>query len=508
MLVSTQTRGIVLRLFGWLAAATLLAVIAMASMPQKAVLFALAVTSMAAIVAFKRPMWIVYFVTALVPLEAFLIKFLPGPDQIVLAAQFVGEAAIAGTLLLALTRRLLGRGTLRTTPLDLPLLILLSATVMSLLLNETGTTGLLGGALNMRVLFRYVGLFYLVVNLEPRPRQVRTIVRIVLVLGAINVVIGLLQWSVGEPFRTLFLPASIDADFLGQTRSSLLITRGREIGAVFGTAGDTLFYGLFMVIVTTVFLGMVRRLSLATLFGLGALLLAVSLSFARAAVLAWFLVGLIFYRWRYGVANTLLVALFGTVVVVLLLLPTTDQNDEFVNPRRSEQSIVRNLTSIFSQSYLARARNQRLGHMIGTIPTILANRPLLGYGPNQDTTIAAINASSPSFLLFEVRPNGFEDVYWMALLAYYGLFGTAAFGAVLVVLYRTARRIFLRSEQRMTRNMAVTVACLTAATIVLMLIYRVPEFRIYSFYLWLLPALLFSLDSQERSVAIHEEAIV
>jgi hypothetical protein len=486
------------RLVGWGGLALLLTLVAVAPPSLQLTLLALLLAAGAASVAYLKPMWVIYFVTGLVPIETVVAKFVPGPDQLALAAQFVGEAAIAGTLVLVLTRRALGSGRWRATPLDLPLLLLIAATLVSLLISGADGAGLLAGALNLRVLLRYLGLFYLVVNLAPTPHQVRTIVRIVLALGALNVVIGLLQWGVGEPFRSLFLPDANDASFLGQSRSSALVGRGREIGAVFGTAGDTLFFGLYLVVVTALFLGTVRRITVATLLSLGALAAAVAMSFARAAALAWLLVALIAYRWRYGLATTLLVALLGGLSLALLLVAATGDDEPFVNPRRGEQSIVQNLTGVFSATYIARARNQRLGHLIGTIPTVVLHRPLFGFGPDPERTLEAINAATPSFLLFEARLNGFEDVYWMALIAYYGLAGAGAFAAVLLIMARSAVRILGRSERPQTRGMAITVICLSAATALLMFIYRVPEFRIYAYYLWLFPALLYSLDRHER----------
>jgi hypothetical protein len=491
------------RFVGWGGGVLLLALLAVAPPSLQLTLLALLLAAGAASLAYLKPMWVVYFVTALVPIETVVVKLVPGPDQLALAAQFVGEAAIAGTLLLVLTRRALGSGSWRATPLDLPLLLLIATTLVSLLLNGTDGAGLLAGALNLRVLLRYLGLFYLVVNLAPTPRQVQTIVRIVLALGALNVIVGLLQWGVGEPFRSLFLPNVNDASFLGQTRRSALVGRGREIGAVFGTAGDTLFFGLFLVVVTALFLGTVRRVTLATLLSLGALATAVGMSFARAAVLAWLLVALIAYRWRYGLATALLVALIGGLSLALLLVAATGDDEPFVNPRRGEQSIVQNLTGVFSANYIARARNQRLGHLIGTIPTIVLHRPLFGFGPDQDRTVEALNAATPSFLLFEARSDGFEDVYWMALIAYYGLAGAGAFAAVLLIMARSALRTLRRSTNPQTRGMAITVISLSAATALLMFIYRVPEFRIYATYLWLFPALLYSLDRHDRLAGVQ-----
>ncbi len=86
---------------------------------------------------------------------------------------------------------------------------------------------------------------------------------------------------------------------------------------------------------------------------------------------------------------------------------------------------------------------------------MLVNRPLFGYGPDEDTTIERLNSSSPSYLQIPVVKKGFEDVYWAALLAYVGILGLITIAVLLLRIYTSAKKIFYRSKDEMVQNLSV-----------------------------------------------------
>ena len=48
------------------------------------------------------------------------------------------------------------------------------------------------------------------------------------------------------------MPTTVDLAVAGKTRNFTVVEHGREIGSLFGTLGDTLYYGLFLVVVLAV----------------------------------------------------------------------------------------------------------------------------------------------------------------------------------------------------------------------------------------------------------------
>lgn len=476
--------------------------------PVLAALLALFVLGICvSVAAISYPYLTVVFLVAFMPFEPFLPKFLP-TGRLYFASQFVSEFLIYGSLIALLIRRVLTGKPIRRTPVDVPLLVFLGVALLSIVLNRAP---IFESLLNLRSLFRYVALFYFVINLDLSRAQINRLVRVILLIGLLQIGIGSLQLISDGGINQYLLPVQTDIEIAGQSRSFVLVSRGREIGSIFGTLGDTLYFGLFMLIVTAIYIGKAGKFGLTNIIILMGLFVIVSFSYARAAVFGMLLLFALLYRWRYGLRRSLALLLLtvvtGVVLVTIVVATSPARPDEqYENPVYTQQSIVDNITGVFSMSYVKRAQRQRLGALLEIAPTIMMNRPLLGFGPAEQYTISRINNATPSWLssaLDDRRAKGFEDVYWVALFAYYGLLGIVVLSYLFYRLYAYTRTIFRHSSNRLTRQLALSELCLIPLTVFLLFFYRVLEFRIYSFYFWLLPALLFSLYYSERASNKH-----
>lgn len=449
--------------------------------------------------AFYRPDWLILFLAAFMPFESFLLKFIPGSDQVQLIASFASELIIYLTLAVVLLRRLVSKKSFKRTPLDIPLFCFALAAFTSLLLYDLQADTWFGATVNIRAVLRYIALFYIVVNIRLTGKQISGLFNLILIIAGINLIIGFAQRFIGEPFYSFFAPDAINADIAGQSRGFILVRRGREIGAIYGALSDTLFFGLFLVISWIVYLSRAKRITLGIIAAFIIVVTAVGFSYSRIALLTIPLVAFIFYYWRYGTARTVLLSVIGITVLAWAAIFLIEPSENFVNARHEQRSVIEDLAGVFTIDYLTTALyHQRLGHLIGTIPTILMNRPILGYGPNQEATVEQLNNSSPSFLYFGLNAKGFEDVYWMALLAYYGLIGTAAIIAVLVITYRKARALFQASIDAVQQSVALVAMALVVVTTLLLFLNQVLEFRVYGFYFWLLVGLMFNQYGNSR----------
>lgn len=457
-------------------------------------------TGVGLIALWRRPFWIVLFLAAYMPLETFVLTYLPVSDQVYLGAQLFGELLIYSTLAVLLVRRLLENSTFVRTPLDRVLLALILVALLSILINKAPIAGSLT---NLRSLLRYVALYYLVINLGLKPEQGRLLIAVIVVSGVAQLIVGVFQWGTNGANNELFLPRMTETEIAGQSRQFRLLTRGREIGSVFGTLGDTLYYGLFILVFLTVYLGRVgERIRFRHFAISAAAVAAVGLSYSRASLFGLVLVLVVFlgvrngFRWLYLVILlTLPVFALGVITAVASI---TGTEQEYVNPVKGQQTIGQNIAGVFSSGYLEVAQKQRLGSLLGTAPTALANRPFFGYGPDEETTIDRLNESRPSYLFARLSKRGFEDVYWVALLAYYGLAGVLAVIWLFLALFRSAKSIREWSSEGITKGVAMSVMCTALLTPFLMFFYRLLEFRVYSFYFWLLAATMYSLAVWER----------
>ena len=244
-----------------------------------------------------------------------------------------------------------------------------------------------------------------------------------------------------------FLPRESTLSIGGFTKEYRLLELGREIGSVYGTLGDTVIYGVFMILVLVIYLSRIRRLEYLNLLGAAVLFFFIARSYSRAATFSALLAGAAWYYFYYGWKNTLRLALATALVFGLLLAVVNPFNLEYVyiNPRKAKVGLVGNVTGVFSGSYVRVAQKQRLGALIGNVPTVLVNKPILGYGADQNTTIEKLNMSKRSFLLKVLSKNGFKDVYWVAILCFYGILGLGFFALIFYQLFRAALSLYKRS---------------------------------------------------------------
>lgn len=433
---------------------------------------------------------------ALVPLEAFLISLLAKtgvfPEPILFGLQFAVEA---GTYLalgaVVLTRWSQGRG-FRRTPADVPLLVILAIVSLSVATNDAPIKG---NVLNLRSAFRYAAVFYLVTQVRLTRRQVSVVLWVILISGAVQLLAGAAQWVVGYNLKVWMLPHTSDIEIAGQSRTFTLVERGREIGSVFGTLGDTLYYGLFLLVVLGVALSRFRwRFWSAA--ALAALLLATAYSYSRAAVIAAGLTLVAFFGGRVGVRRVAgaccAMAAVGVFVIAAALVLET-HGSVYQHPRQGRRSIMANMTNVFSADYLERSKRQRLGAVLGVAPTALVNAPVLGYTPNQTYAIRQLNEARKTYLYKTLTKEGFEDVYWVAILCYTGIVGVLAVSWLGIRLAWTCAAVARGAAgDAVVRWAGLAGVCVVLQCAVLMWFNRVPEIRSFSFYFWLLPALAYA----------------
>ena len=445
----------------------------------------------------------VYFLTGYVAFEEFVLKFLPVSDGLYSYLRFVGEILIYVAFGKLVIHKLYKGIPFVKTAIDLPIIGFYIVVLLSILVNRSP---LIGSIYNIRPFARYIVLFYLVANSSLSERRIRTFLHIILGVGILQLAAGVIQWAGGPAAFDFFLPRESTLSIGGFTKEYRLLELGREIGSVYGTLGDTVIYGVFMILVLVIYLSRIRRLAYLNLLGAAVLFFFIARSYSRAATFSALLAGGAWFYFHYGWKKTLQLALATALVFGLLLAIVNPFNLEYINPRKAKVGLVGNVTGVFSGSYVRVAQKQRLGALIGNVPTVLVNKPILGYGADQNTTIEKLNMSKRSFLLKVLSKNGFKDVYWVAILCFYGVLGLAFFALIFYKLFRYAWDLYKRSinksslvEQnvsaaRLTRQIAIIMLCLVAVTVFLLFFNRTLEFRGYGFYFWLCAGLMFASD--------------
>ena len=445
----------------------------------------------------------IYFLTGYIAFEEFILKFLPVSDTVYSYLRFLSEILIYVAFGKLVIHKLHRGIPFVKTAIDLPIIGFYSVVLLSILINGSP---LIGSLYNIRPFARYIVLFYLVANSALSERRITTLLRIILGVGIFQVTAGIIQWLGGTPAFDFFLPREATLTIGGFVKEYRLLELGREIGSVYGTLGDTVIYGIFMILVLIVYLSRIRRLEYLNLLGAIILFFFIARSYSRAATFSALLAGGAWFYFHHGWKKTLRLAVATVLIFGILLAVANPFNLEYVNPRKARVGLVGNVTGVFSGSYVRVAQKQRLGALIGNVPTVLVNKPILGYGADQNATIEGLNMSKRSYLLKILSKSGFKDVYWVAILCFYGILGLGFFALIFYQLFRAALSLYKRAvgtssvvdagtpASNVAQRIAIIMLCLVAVTVFLLFFNRTLEYRGYGFYFWLCAGLMFASD--------------
>lgn len=435
---------------------------------------------------------IIYFLTGYFAFEEFVLKFLPVSDTVYSYFRFLGEIFIYVAFGKLVLNKLYKGIPFVKTPLDFPIIGFYIVVFLSVVINRSP---LIGSLYNIRPLARYIVLFYLIVNSPLSKQRIDTLIRIILCIGVVQIGIGMIQWFGGPTLYDMFLPRETTLVVAGFTKEFRLLEIGREIGSIYGTLGDTVIYGVFMIVVLVIFLSRIKRLEYLNLLAIGILLICIARSYSRAATFSALLACVVWYFFQYGWKKTVRLSLAFLLIFGMLLAIVNPFELEYVNPRKARVGLVGNVTGVFSGSYVKVAQKQRLGAILGNVPTVLANKPVFGYGADQNTTIDRLNKSKRSFLFKVLSKEGFKDVYWVAILCFYGVLGLGSFAFIFYRLFIASFRLYKRAANRMTKEMALVMLCLVVVTVFLLFFNRTLEFRGYGFYFWMCAGIMFVSDT-------------
>lgn len=414
-----------------------------------------------------------------IPVEVFLLKWLP-----VDAIYYALLTQLPDIILLVLLLGYLARAivTRRAIPLiggEADALVLLFL-IWAMLTSALSSMRPQGGdwvvmLLNIKALVRYIAVIYLVLLIKPSAREIKSLIRWVVGAVAFQVIIGAIQLAGGIPVRDFLGGREFDAMTEALARR-FTGTRFEGVNDLFGTMGDTISYAYFLMVGLAIALfGSARgvRWSLA-----GCLLLPIYLSGSMAVLLvSW---GLIFIRASYkvGVIASALSTL--CLLIASLLAVASFASETYIG------SMVVN-----AERVLEGAWNSRLGVLWFVLPGFLASPyALIGFGPDKfafaEYAAMALPAVQGHTALAAVLPQVIEDVYWVALVVYYGAVGAGLWSAFLFAVYRRLRLRQKEGGARQEYGVPAIAIWLLAATIALNLMNQAFEVRGLAYYLWLI----------------------
>lgn len=423
----------------------------------------------------------VLFLTLYLPLEDFLLKWVPVPYSIYLGLRQLPDALILTAALAVVGSR--AARSYRFKRIGGAADLSLAAFVVIATVNAVARGGdVLITVLNLKALLRYVLVIYVLVNVGLNRRDVSKFIKYVYISIVIQIFVAFVQF-IGPSAVDLFFFSRIETEQVAGIELQSTAYKEAKKGYVFGTMTNTISFAGFMIIGLATYLSQleVRRRSSAYWGAVSVFLLFTVLSGSRASTFAALIVVGLDY-WLSGKTKRLV----GGVLIGLIpafagaIAAGMDLQDFY-------------LFNIFSAEYLEVARKQRLGILVDLLPYFLADLSLgdVLFGLSADRAIldamVADMTGAPSALVSNVAM--IEDVYWVALPVYYGLVGLGLFVVFFSSVFHQVLQTARRPRDTWSKQLSRAAILLMMVAIPLNFVAQYFETRQFSFYLWLIVGL-------------------
>lgn len=447
--------------------------------------------------------WFVFLLAVFVPFEVMILKYLPVSETVYSYLRFAVEIFIYLLAGLMLVRLIFLKKIPKGTSIDKPLLIFI---LYALFITAFNNAPFLQAFMGLRVLLRYVPLFYVLAFVQIDSATVRRILQALLAIAAIQCGIAIYQHYFGiSPF---WYPRASDLEIGGKQVSFRMLASGfgsgREMGAGIGTFGDSVFLALFLVILFIVAVSSIQHgIKISRLhkwvYSVLVVLITIALFFtySRGSVLLAFaaipIIILISGGRKKLAIYSAAFLLVVSPIVLFGIFEKSSPSEPYINPKLKYTDPLANITTVFSSSYMDNTLQYSRGAVLTEVGgNLIMSFKLLGYSPAQEF---ALDKAATSLFGSNMPINNLpiiNDVYWVAFIVYYGLAGIAIYFFIMYRIFTASIFVVRNTSDPYFRIFAVAMATLIIIAIPYSLILRTFVFRSFGFYFWLIAGLVFS----------------
>ncbi len=469
--------------------------------PWKVLAFFLAVGLL--VLAYARPTWMLAFLMACIPLEPFLLKFVP--DELYVFAKYFSEALIYLLLGSVLFRRWLSGEKRAPTPLDLPFALLILVAVASAVSNfvQPGIA-----VLGTRQIVRFMLLFFAICALAPSRVTVRRLSIVMLGLVFCEAVLGVLQAVTHGALDAFLLPSrqhTYDAiQLTGATQQ--FWAPGQRVFATLGRYDQLGTFLCFFLLLLTGWLyelnGVRRWRYLLPLFATVAT--ALVLTYSRAS---WFgfLLGFLYLTVRLKNDKRVLAAFLAVIGLIVAYVVYSGVVVRYLIDL-PEQTPIARLLEAFSYE---RWRGEYYGYgrlywIVNTPLKVVTSAPVFGHGPGSyGGGAAAVLGNSRVYdalgLPFGIAgTQGYIDNSWFSLWGEIGTLGLALYVWMFLLLFRAAQAVWKGSSDPFLRGLALGYLGAAIAFAFQAFLATYLEVRTISLYFWAFGAFIIVAGQRER----------
>lgn len=442
------------------------------------------------VMSFVRPTWTMLFLAWYLPFEPFLLKWIP--DDVYVYARYSSELLVYLLVAVVIWRLVSGGLRWRRSPVDVWALmfglILLTTTLIH-------AQSLVVALLGVRQIVRFVLLYFVVVQLAPSMRWVKTLVAGLAVVLTVQVVLAGAQAFIGEPLDVFLLPS--ERRTLGEIQLTPGTVQFWDYGQrVFGTMGRYDQLGTFMAFVMLLIAAMLYESKDAVVTKrLGWLFLAsipvLALTYSRSA---WFgfVLGFLFIALWAKRDKRVLLGIGACIATIVLYLGVSGL---IVNRLIdvSGQSVTDRFFEAFS---LERWEGEyyglgRMYWVVRTLDTVIPASPLFGHGPASYGAGAVAALRNTKMYDDLVLPfgvygtEGYIDNNWFSLWGETGTLGLLAYLGMYATLIAVCVRVWRTSPDAEERALALGIAAAMIAVGFNALLATMLEARTLAPYVWM-----------------------
>ncbi len=450
--------------------------------------------------------WIIYAIAIYLPFEEFVLRWTPAPSIGILFLRFLHEFVLYYLCAKVFYKRIIRRERIIKSSIELALICFVFWALILLIVHQAS---IFSGVNNLRTLLRYISVYYIIIDLELSKKQVSLLLKTILILGLIQGYLVSVQYFAPAGFNNLFVPQNINLEVGGAAiqKSSEVSSGNLKTGAVNGTLANTANTSAFLligfIILVVVTLQNTNTVSLVSpkILNFFVMYFAFFATYKRIALLFGLIIPIIvlfLYRQKLWASKVIWFYLLGgfTLIFGSLFFLNVDTSIDGWAIRQGESiDLLGYFGQLFSAEYWEKGTRQWILKTIFQGTIITGNWFGLSPAPNDAVqNLIEILPSKESIIL--ERKFWFEDVYWAAMLLYYGIPGVALFGYIFQRLYKTSQYLIDYCLEMQTRVLGIGFCTFTIITFFYGFVERIFEIKCFSFYLWLLAGLVVNVYSR------------
>ena len=448
------------------------------------------------------PFWIVFIISIYTPFEDFLLKWIPGSKAIGAILRFVPEIVLYSLLIYIFLKKISRRDKLAKTPIDVLIIAFFICALISIIVNQAN---LFASLLNLRTSWRYLSIYYIIVNTNISALEIALVLKSLRIIGLIEASLASIQYFLPYHISAIFAPPELE--LAGYQKPSHSATGTEKVGATFGTFDGTAVLGTFMVIIITLFWHKVYLETNMVIPPVKNWWEAFVLYFAtfaakkRISLLLTLIVPVvILWRQNKKINAGLILWIYAFLAcIIAFIVISINVNTSFtsISAREEAIDIIPYFLQTFSPEFLTNPQeNSRIWVVTKIISCVFRSGSWFGFGPNlgdtQEGMLKWITNSQDRAYLIGYKPF-FDDVYWLAIMAYVGVVGLFLHLFIIYRLYQAAKWLTRVASTQEYRSLAVIFSTLTIFTFLSAFAERVFKLRVFSIYYWFLAGLMINI---------------